>query len=201
VSVYCASLQMRGRGKRRSNRCRPAAGHRDIRLPGTRVLLVEDNRVNQEVYRLMLEAAGCSVAVAGNGKAAVERSAAGDIDIVLMDCQMPVMDGFTATQTIREREQQVNDGTHLPIIALTANALREDENRCTESGMDAYLAKPVAREELLATIARWAPSPAEGASPRRRCPSSPGTNPTRERTKPWTRRRSSTPPRWTTFGP
>jgi two-component system sensor histidine kinase/response regulator len=154
-----------GQGETEVEQVPPAAGHRDIRLPGTRVLLVEDNRVNQEVYRLMLEAAGCSVAVAGNGKAAVERSAAGDIDIVLMDCQMPVMDGFTATQTIREREQQVNDGTHLPIIALTANALREDENRCTESGMDAYLAKPVAREELLATIARWAPSPAEGASP------------------------------------
>ncbi|MEQ8264093.1 response regulator [Pseudohaliea sp.] len=129
---------------------------RPPRLAGLRVLLVEDNPVNQEVYSLTLQAAGCQTRVAKNGAEALELTAEGGFDLVLMDCQMPVMDGFTATRRLRERE--VAEGTsRIPIIALTANALHEDEQRCIDSGMDAYLAKPVAREELLVTIARWAP--------------------------------------------
>lgn len=141
---------------------------REPRLHGLRVLLVEDNRVNQEVYTLMLEAAGCLVSVADNGERALAMIADDAVDAVLMDCQMPVLDGFNATQRLREREA-LAEAPRLPVIALTANALHEDENRCIACGMDDYLAKPVAREELLATLARWAPevaAPAPDPGPR-----------------------------------
>ncbi|MHA7817974.1 MAG: response regulator [Pseudohaliea sp.] len=137
-------------------RHRPADPPRVPRLGGLGVLVVEDNPVNQRVCRMMLESAGCRVRLAENGAEALERCEEGGIDLVLMDCQMPVMDGFTATEQLRERENAAGL-PRLPIIALTANALHEDEKRCLDSGMDAYLAKPIARDDLLATIARWAP--------------------------------------------
>mgnify|MGYP006271754261 CR=1 FL=1 len=134
------------------------------RLRGARVLLVEDNRVNQEVYRLMLESGGCSVRIADNGERALQAMSGERVDLVLMDCQMPVMDGFTASREQRAREAR-EGRERLPILALTANALSEDRQRCLESGMDDYLAKPLGRDELLRAAVRWVrPAPATVAA-------------------------------------
>lgn len=114
------------------------------------ILLVEDQPVNQMVAQGHLQAAGHEVAVAGNGLEALEMINSGSYDLVLMDVQMPLMDGLAATAAIRAKEQQ--SGTHLPIVGLTAHALKEDRNRCLAAGMDGYLAKPIQRAELLAAI-------------------------------------------------
>ncbi|MCG8591531.1 MAG: ATP-binding protein [Proteobacteria bacterium] len=110
-----------------------------------RVLLVEDNAVNQKVALRQLERLGFEASVASNGEDAVEFWRRGGCDLILMDCQMPVMDGFEATRAIRREE---GDHEHIPIVAMTANALAGDRERCIESGMDDYLAKPVRIEKL-----------------------------------------------------
>jgi PAS domain S-box-containing protein len=120
-------------------------------LQGIHVLLAEDNEVNQEVARELLLDAGCSVEVVGNGKLASEAAAARRYDIVLMDCQMPEMDGFEATATIRRREKE-NGSPRQPIIALTANAVEGDRERCLSAGMDNYVTKPIDPETLIKTI-------------------------------------------------
>jgi PAS domain S-box-containing protein len=119
-----------------------------------RVLLAEDNTVNQRVAERLLEKLGYSVVVVANGEDAVAAAAQGSFDAILMDCQMPMMDGFEATGAIRAME---GEGTRVPIIALTAEALAGDRERCLRAGMDDYLAKPVRIEQLQATLARWAP--------------------------------------------
>jgi len=120
-----------------------------------RVLLAEDNPVNQAVALGMLETLGLAVDIADNGRQAIDRIAATRYDLVLMDCQMPELDGFAATAEIRRREQ---DGPqHLPIIALTANALDGDREICLVAGMDDYLAKPFTRMQLVAVLTRWLP--------------------------------------------
>lgn len=119
---------------------------------GTRVLLAEDNRVNQLVACGMLERLGCEVVVAEDGGEALDRLAGDRFDVVLMDCMMPVMDGLEATQRFRQSEP---DGYRTPVIALTANAMRGDRERCLAAGMDDYLAKPLTRESLEAALARW----------------------------------------------
>jgi CheY-like chemotaxis protein/HPt (histidine-containing phosphotransfer) domain-containing protein len=124
-------------------------------LPPARVLLAEDNPVNQEVALGMLEALGLTVAVADNGRQAVAQVAAAAYDLVLMDCQMPELDGFGATAEIRRGERA--RGGHLPIVALTANALDGDREICLAAGMDDYLSKPFTREQLVATLRRWLP--------------------------------------------
>jgi signal transduction histidine kinase/DNA-binding response OmpR family regulator len=118
------------------------------------VLLVEDNIVNQEVAKAMLKMLGCKTTTAMNGKEAVELLINQEkcFDIVLMDCQMPEMDGFTATKHIREYEQSVNKAAH-PIVALTANALTGDRERCLEAGMDDYLSKPFTMPALREIVA------------------------------------------------
>jgi signal transduction histidine kinase/ActR/RegA family two-component response regulator len=122
-------------------------------FPGTRVLVVEDNQTNRAIAKAMLESLGCSVATADNGRRGIERMAEGRFDIVLMDCQMPEMDGFEATRTWRARE---GAGTaRLTIIALTANALKGDRELCLAAGMDDYLAKPFNRTGLAAMLSRW----------------------------------------------
>ena len=121
---------------------------------GGRVLLVEDNPVNREVATGMLELLGYQVDCAENGQQALEIAATGTHDVVLMDCQMPVMDGFTATSHIREREQQRHQA-HIPIIALTANAMEGDRERCLEAGMDDYLSKPFTQQSLSDILVRW----------------------------------------------
>jgi CheY-like chemotaxis protein/HPt (histidine-containing phosphotransfer) domain-containing protein/anti-sigma regulatory factor (Ser/Thr protein kinase) len=117
------------------------------------VLLAEDNPVNQEVAKAMLAQLGVRVRVAENGEKALELLATHDFDLVLMDCQMPVLDGYQATAAIRERE--AGGSTHLPVIALTANAMEGDRTRCLTAGMDDYLAKPYSLVQLKATISRW----------------------------------------------
>jgi signal transduction histidine kinase/CheY-like chemotaxis protein len=116
-----------------------------------RVLVVEDNVVNQKVAVRQLEKLGCRVDVAANGREALTAIEQLRYDLVLMDCQMPVMDGFEATAAIRARES----GMRVPIIAMTANATSEDRDRCLAAGMDDYLAKPVRPEQLRARLDHW----------------------------------------------
>jgi len=111
-----------------------------------RILLVEDHVVNQKMATLMLEKAGHSVVVAGNGVEAIDKHESGHFDLVLMDVQMPEMDGFQATRGIRKSER--NTGRRVPIIAMTAHAFKEDEEACLEAGMDAYVSKPISRPIL-----------------------------------------------------
>ncbi len=125
-----------------------------------RILLVEDQEVNQAVARKFLEMAGAEVAVAGNGRIALDMLAARTFDLVLMDCQMPEMDGFEATELLRVRE--TSTGRRLPIVAMTAHAMAGDRDRCLAAGMDDYLTKPITRASLLQTAARWLP---KGAAP------------------------------------
>lgn len=120
-----------------------------------RLLLVEDTPVNREVALGMLELLGHHVDIATNGLKAVEAIARKPYDLVLMDCQMPVMDGFTATATIRTREQAAGKMPRLPIIALTAHAIEGDRERCLSAGMDDYLTKPYTLPQLQDFLARW----------------------------------------------
>ncbi|MEQ8662387.1 MAG: response regulator, partial [Gammaproteobacteria bacterium] len=132
--------------------------------PGTyqaRVLVVEDNAVNQELARSMLESLGCEVRVVDNGEEAVEAVTESPLDalrepydMILMDCQMPVLDGYGATARIRAWER-AQGTTALPIVALTANALEGDRERCLAAGMDDYLAKPFTRDELNQLLGNW----------------------------------------------
>ena len=115
-----------------------------------RILLAEDNLVNQKLALRLLEKRGFEVTVVGNGRAAVEAVEKGSFDAILMDVQMPEMDGFEATAAIREKEKLT--GAHIPIIAMTAHALKGDQQRCLEAGMDAYLSKPIRTAELFKTI-------------------------------------------------
>eukprot|EP00913_Durusdinium_trenchii_P013373 g12554.t1 len=116
------------------------------------VLLVEDNLINQKVAIRMLSKMGHTVTTADNGKLALESLESRPFDLVLMDVQMPVMDGPTATAAIRRREQ--HSGGHIPIIAMTANAMRGDREKCLAAGMDEYVSKPVNPEELVKAIQR-----------------------------------------------
>jgi CheY-like chemotaxis protein/HPt (histidine-containing phosphotransfer) domain-containing protein len=123
------------------------------------ILLAEDNAVNQTLAVRLLEKHGHTVVVTGNGRealAAFEKSFPGEFDAILMDVQMPEMDGFEATAAIREREKTT--AAHVPILAMTANAMQGDRERCLRSGMDGYVAKPVQIEELLMEIERLVPS-------------------------------------------
>jgi CheY-like chemotaxis protein/HPt (histidine-containing phosphotransfer) domain-containing protein len=124
-----------------------AAGSSANGLPiiQARVLLVEDNMVNLLVASEMLASLGCQVEVANNGREALSALGHGRFDIVLMDCQMPEMDGYQATREWRSKEMA---GEHLPIVALTANALDSERDRCLTAGMDGYLSKPFRREQL-----------------------------------------------------
>lgn len=128
-----------------------------------RILLVEDNEVNQELARTMLENFGCSIQLVNNGADAVASvtdcpldAIREPYDLILMDCQMPVMDGYAATGAIRTWEKSA-EVPRLPIIALTANAMEGDRERCIEAGMDDYLAKPFSVEQLAQILSRWLP--------------------------------------------
>ena len=121
------------------------------RLDGASVLLVEDNAVNQRVAQKMLEKLGCRVVVAKHGGEALERLAAEKFDVVLMDCQMPEMDGYEATRRIRGRMGLAE----LPVVALTAAAFPEDLTRCREAGMNDHVSKPVTLEVLSEVLRKW----------------------------------------------
>jgi PAS domain S-box-containing protein len=126
---------------------------------GLRILLVEDNPVNQRVAQRTLQNLAADVTIANNGAEALERLGTANFDAVLMDCQMPVMDGFTATRRIREREAR-GGGKRLPIIALTANVMSEDRENCAAAGMDAHLGKPIEAAQLIETLSRFLKAPA-----------------------------------------
>ena len=120
-----------------------------------RVLLAEDNGVNQVVARNMLKNMGCEFEIVPNGQEALAAVRRGGFDLVLMDCQMPVMDGYAASRAIRDWEDGLGEPVHLPIVALTANALVGDAEACLAAGMDDHLAKPYTRKQLAAKLARW----------------------------------------------
>jgi PAS domain S-box-containing protein len=116
------------------------------------ILLVEDNLVNQKVAVAMLKKLGCNVTVAVNGARALEQIALRKFDLIFMDCQMPILDGFEATCAIRQMVGAIRD---IPIIAMTAHALKEDRQKCLEAGMNDYLAKPVRHDALIAVLKKY----------------------------------------------
>jgi CheY-like chemotaxis protein len=135
---------------RLQNAGKPGANH----VPAMKVLLVEDNPVNQKIAVRMLQKLGNEVDVAGNGLEGVEMFRASTYAAILMDVSMPVMDGLEATRKIRELER--TRGGHVPVVALTANAMDGDRERCMNAGMDEYLSKPVRSEDLEETLRRIA---------------------------------------------
>ncbi|MNS89307.1 Signal transduction histidine-protein kinase BarA [compost metagenome] len=134
-----------------------AAGQAPLRM-----LLVEDNAINQEIALAMLEDSGYEATSADNGRRALALWERYPFDVILMDCQMPEMDGFEATRRLRRMESE-QGRSRTPIIALTANAILGDRELCLDAGMDDYLAKPYTRAALLALLARWRPSPSAPA--------------------------------------
>ncbi len=145
-------------------------------LAGRRLLLVEDNLVNQDVARAMLCSLGAEVEIAANGLAALDEVAAGGFDLVLMDCQMPHLDGYAATQEIRNLEATAGpsgDGNRLPIVAMTAHAMAGEREKCLAAGMDDYLSKPFSRDQLLGIVDQWLGG--EGDEPAETNPGEPET--------------------------
>jgi len=131
------------------------AAPREAVLPA-RILLAEDNAINQKVLSHLLAHLGHSVEIVSSGREAVEAAGAGRYDAILMDCQMPEMSGYEATRLIREQDAS---GRRLPIIALTANAMSTDRDRCLAAGMDDYLSKPVKIDTLSRVLERWLAEP------------------------------------------
>ena len=122
----------------------------------THILVAEDNSVNQLLVLAQLKGLGYSARAVANGKEVLDALSQSSYDLILMDCQMPEMDGFDATRAIREIEKTT--GNHIPIIALTANAMAEDREKCLESGMDDYLAKPTKKIVIAGVLERWIPA-------------------------------------------
>ncbi len=166
------------------------AAPKELRTLDAHVLLAEDNLVNQELARAVLESFGCRIDIVDNGREAVDALAKAEYDLVLMDCMMPEMDGFEATRLIRERESTAGKRQgargdrpksssstprpsplaprRIPIIAMTANALEGDRERCLAAGMDDYLSKPFKQEDLHALLSRWVSSSTPTQSAQRR---------------------------------
>jgi signal transduction histidine kinase/PleD family two-component response regulator/CHASE1-domain containing sensor protein len=147
----------------RMHAARPASAAESAhRFKGTRVLLAEDNPVNQRIGVLMLEKFGCRVDVVADGREAVDALAAAPYDVLFIDCQMPEMDGFEATGEIRRREaaggiprREAAGGARIPIIAMTANAMQGDREKCLAAGMDDYISKPVTPAALGDALHHW----------------------------------------------
>ena len=151
----CLSLVMSNSAESWKRRAQPLVTRhqvRAVRVDGERrILLAEDNPVNQKVARMVLEKLGLDVTVVNNGREAVQAWKGGGFDLILMDCQMPELDGYEATREIRRQEQ----GRKLtPIVALTAHAMKGDDDKCREAGMTDYLTKPLDRAKLLACLER-----------------------------------------------
>jgi len=142
-----------------------------------KILVVDDHNVNQQLAMMMIERLGYKVDVVANGKEAVEACSTIPYALVFMDCQMPVMDGYEATKKIREAEKVKCEGNeetatvtsglaphctpHVPIVAMTANEMPENREKCLQVGMDDYLAKPVRPEGLAQIFAKWLPTSCE----------------------------------------
>ena len=129
---------------------------------GTKVLVVEDNEGNQTVARLMLEKLGCEVEVVGEGREGVKAVAGNQYDIVFMDCHMPVMDGLEAPRAIRDAE---GNRRHTHVIAMTANAMQGEREKCLAAGMDDYIAKPIMLKSIEESLRRWTNHSVQGAPP------------------------------------
>jgi CheY-like chemotaxis protein len=125
-------------------------------------LIVEDQSLNRDVAQGMLKAIGLETDAAGDGEEALAKIFAGRYDLVLMDCQMPVMDGFTATIVLRAREPA---GVHIPVVALTADVTSSGRDACLAAGMDDFVGKPFTRASLHAVLARWLDERDECAAP------------------------------------
>jgi PAS domain S-box-containing protein len=161
-SIFSLSLRLPPgqQPNRRQNDTRPDDS---LRFPGARVLVAEDNPVNQKLVCFMLEDFGIEVLLADDGKIAYELLDREPVDLVLMDCQMPEWDGLTTTRAIREREHE-KGLPHLPILALSANASPGFEESCHAAGLDAYLSKPLREEALIAALSHWLPGRARGTT-------------------------------------
>jgi two-component system sensor histidine kinase/response regulator len=122
---------------------------------GIHILIVEDNRINQEIAKKLLTSKGASISVAGDGAQALEMMADADtrFDIILMDIQMPVLDGYQATEAIRKIEDPIMN--KIPIIAITAHAMNGDDQLCLNAGMDDYISKPFIPETFYSVISKW----------------------------------------------
>jgi CheY-like chemotaxis protein len=120
--------------------------------------LVEDNPVNQKLASFILTKAGYQVEIAQNGQEAVQRfeEEPDAFDLVFMDIQMPIMDGFTATREIRHLEKKLDNGSHVPIIAMTADAMKGDREKCIAAGMDDYMSKPIKRDKVFSFVTKYA---------------------------------------------
>ncbi len=127
-----------------------------LQFDKVQILVAEDNRVNMMIATEILEQYGCNVTPAGNGLEAIERASSQRFDLIFMDCRMPEMDGYEATGVIREHEGKEHS-LAVPIIALTANAMKGDRDKCIAAGMDDYVTKPVKKEELAAVLLKWLP--------------------------------------------
>lgn len=122
-----------------------------------KILLAEDNQINQELIQDYLEDTDCEIQFAENGLQATRLFATQRFDVILMDCHMPIMDGFEATQTIRELERR-NMLNPIPIVAVTAHAMQHEQDRCFLAGMNDYLSKPFSRADLLGKLKKWTPA-------------------------------------------
>jgi CheY-like chemotaxis protein len=131
----------------------PTQKGKHLNYADAKVLLVEDNPINQKVATLLLGKLGVKPEIAKNGEEAVNLLKAKNFDLVFMDCQMPVMDGFAATEAIRKMEKHT--GKHTTIVAMTAHAMKGDRKKCIQAGMDDYIAKPIKPDELQKIIAKW----------------------------------------------
>jgi signal transduction histidine kinase/DNA-binding response OmpR family regulator/HPt (histidine-containing phosphotransfer) domain-containing protein len=147
-------VSMLGRNGARPHAEEPSRATESFAVPGAHVLVVDDNVVNRAVIVGMLESYECRTVEAGNGREAVNRVAEATFDLVFMDCQMPVLDGFEATGEIRRFETK-HGRRRVPIVALTASALKGERERCLAAGMDDYLSKPVRQSELGQAVCRW----------------------------------------------
>ena len=128
-----------------------------------RILVAEDTLLNQEVAREMLDSFGCHVDIVENGLKAVEAAKDGRYDLIFMDCQMPEMNGYEATKAIREKEKAQPQRQRIPIVALTAHAMKGDRERCLAAGMDDYITKPIKQEDMSAILDRWLPDTSSGS--------------------------------------
>ena len=146
-----------------------------VHIRGAKVLLVEDNEINQQVAQEILGGAGLTVTTVGNGKQAVDAVQADNYHAVLMDIQMPVMDGYTATREIRKWEGE--EQTRIPIIAMTASAMAGDREKALDAGMDDHVAKPIDVEQLFSCLARWIKPGVRGFEPEGDVPSKPAETP------------------------
>ena len=169
------------RGREEDARRTAAGVHGRESRQGRRILLVDDYAVNLEVARRHLEAGGHCVSLAGNGQEAIDAFKSGNHELIFMDIQMPVMDGIEAAKIIRDLEKSRGEASRIPIVALTAHAVKDYIDACLQAGMDDYLIKPVFRQDLLAKVDRWVDSgsattgaaPLSGASAAHAAPAAP----------------------------